>query len=86
MPCSRSSASRRAHTGRFAPGPLRARCSRSFSESTVGIQTVRAPSRAASSTASGFTPPTARLSTIAPSAAMPGTTPRTTAARSAVEV
>jgi hypothetical protein len=52
----------------------------------VGIQTTRAPSRAAISTASGFMPPMARLSTIAPSAAMPGTTPRTTAARSAVEV
>ena len=40
-------------------------------ESTVGIQTMRAPSRAAISTATGLMPPTARLSAIAPSAAPP---------------
>ena len=45
--------------------PPRARAA-SFTESTVGSQTVRAPSRAAISTASGFIPPTARLSVIAP--------------------
>ena len=56
MPSPRSSASSLAQTGRFAPGPAAARCSRSFGESTVGIQTVRAPSRAASSTASGLMP------------------------------
>ncbi len=58
----------------------------SLTESTVGIHTVRAPSRAAISTASGFIPPTARFIAIAPSASIPGTAARTTLARSAVEV
>ena len=52
----------------------------------MGIQTVRAPSRPAISTAIAFMPPTARFSVMAPRASMPGTTPRTTAARSAVEL
>ena len=56
----------------------------SFSESTVGSQTMRAPSRAAISTACAFSPPTPALSVIAPSASTPGTAARTTAARSAV--
>ena len=48
----------------------------SLTESTVGSQTVRAPSRAAISTATGFMPPTARLSAIAPSTSTPGTAAR----------
>jgi len=71
------------------PGAGRDPVSRSWdslTESTVGSHTVRAPSRAATSTARAFIPPTARLSTIAPSAWMPGTAARTTLARSAVEV
>ena len=70
------------HTGCFAgfgPSSLA-----SFSESTVGSQTIRAPSRAAISTACAFSPPTPALSVIAPSASTPGTAARTTAARSAV--
>ena len=86
MPRAPNSACTLAQTGRFAPGGWWARCSRSACESVVGIQTTRAPSRAAISTANGFIPPIARFSTIAPSAATPGTTPRTTAARSAVDV
>jgi hypothetical protein len=54
--------------------------------STVGSQTIRAPSRAAISTASGLRPPTAALSVIAPTARTSGTTRLTTRARSAVEV
>jgi hypothetical protein len=57
-----------------------------LSESTVGSHTVRAPSRAAISTASVFIPPTARLSVTAPKTSTSGTTPRTTDARSAVDV
>jgi hypothetical protein len=45
-----------------------------------------APSIAAISTASAFIPPTARLSVIEPITSVSGTTPRTTAARSAVDV
>ena len=56
----------------------------SFSASTVGSQTIRAPPRAAISTACAFNPPTPLLSAIAPSARTPGTAARTTAARSAV--
>ncbi len=56
----------------------------SFSESTVGSQTIRAPPRAAISTACAFSPPTPALSVIAPRASTPGTAARTTAARSAV--
>ena len=52
----------------------------SFSESTVGSQTMRAPPRAAISTACALSPPTPALRAIAPSASMPGTAPRTTAA------
>jgi hypothetical protein len=66
MPFSRSSNSSFDQTGNFVSGPAAARWARSFSESTVGSQTLRAPSRAAISTATGLTPPTARLSTIAP--------------------
>ena len=56
----------------------------SFSESTVGSQTIRAPPRAAISTACAFSPPTPAFSVIAPRASTPGTAARTTAARSAV--
>jgi hypothetical protein len=52
--------------------------------STVGSHTIRAPSRAAISTASGLSPPTARFSATAPIASTSGTAARTTAARSAV--
>ena len=72
-------------TGTFAPGGASRSCA-SFCESTVGNQTVRTPSRAAISTASGFIPPTARLSEIAPSVSTSGTTALTTLARSAVDV
>ena len=77
------------------PRPLRAPCRRasgpsgpavSAGESTVGIQTMRAPSRAAISTASAFIPPTAWFSVSVPSTRTPGTTPETTCARSAVDV
>ena len=47
---------------------------------------MRAPSRAAISTAIAFRPPTAWLSVIVPSARTPGTAAVTTAARSAVAV
>jgi hypothetical protein len=56
----------------------------SLTESTVGSHTVRAPSRAATSTARGFRPPTAWLRTIAPKQWKPGTAALTTEARSAV--
>ena len=72
------------HTGTFAPGAA-SRSWDSLTESTVGSQTVRAPSRAAISTASGLMPPTARFSEIAPRTLTPGTAARTTLARSAVE-
>ena len=58
----------------------------SLTELTVGNQTVRAPSRAAISTASALRPPTARLSVIAPRTRTPSTADATTRARSAVEV
>ena len=87
MPASRSSSWSAAHIGRCAPGGYcRSRADASLSESTVGIHTIRAPSRAAISTASGLMPPTAALSVIAPSARTSGTTRLTTRARSAVEV
>ena len=56
----------------------------SFSESTVGSHTIRAPPRAAISTACAFSPPTPAFSAIAPRTSIPGTDARTTAARSAV--
>ena len=84
MPCSRRSSWSLTHTGTLAPGAASRSCD-SLTESTVGSQTVRAPSRAAISTASGLIPPTARLSAIAPSTFTPGTAARTTLARSAVE-
>jgi hypothetical protein len=53
--------------------------------STVGIHRMRAPSRAAISTASGFMPPTEALSASAPSTwTSPPSASLTTAARSAV--
>ena len=64
-------------------GVARPRRTRS-SELTVGSQTIRAPWRAATSTAVALSPPTAWLSMIVPSASTPGTAALTTAARSAV--
>ena len=84
IPCSRRSSWTFTHTGTLAPGGASRSCA-SFSESTVGNHTMRAPSRAAISTASGFMPPTARFREIAPSTSIPGTDARTTLARSAVE-
>ena len=49
----------------------------SFSASTVGSQTMRAPPRAAISTACAFRPPTPAFSVIEPSARTPGTAART---------
>ena len=85
-PAARSSRWSSIQTGILAPGGNCVSSPLSLTESTVGSQTVRAPSRAAISTATGFIPPTARLSAIAPSTSTPGTAARTTAARSAVEV
>jgi len=70
----------------LSPGFGSERPAVSAGESNVGIQTIRAPSRAAISTARAFIPPTARLSVIAPYTRTPGTTPSTTRARSAVDV
>src|SRR5260370_39150259 len=56
----------------------------SLAASTVGIQTILLPDRPASSTATGFSPPTLWFSTIAPYARIPGTALATTLARSAV--
>ena len=87
MPCSRSSAWMRAHNGLATPsGYTRSRAPASFTASTVGSQTMRAPSRAAISTASGFRPPTAAFSVSVPTTSMPATARSTTCARSAVEV
>jgi hypothetical protein len=74
----------RAQTGGVTPGSSTAPAS--LTASTVGNQTTRAPSRAAISTASAFSPPTARFSAIAPSTVTSGQTAETTEARSAVEV
>ena len=52
----------------------------------MGSHTIRAPWRAATSTAVALRPPTEWLSVIVPSALMPGTAAVTTAARSAVAV
>ena len=76
---SRRRAARRSRCSSTQTGSLRARRERrvssplSFTESTVGNQTVRAPSRAAISTATGFIPPTARFSAIGPRTSTPGT-------------
>jgi len=52
--------------------------------STVGIQTTRAPSRAATSSAAGLRPPTEWLSVMAPATCTSGTTRVTVAACTAV--
>ncbi len=85
-PRPRSSCWSPAQIGTLSPGFGSVRPAVSAGESKVGIQTIRAPSRAAISTASGFMPPTARLSVSVPITRTPGTTPETTCARSAVEV
>jgi len=73
------------HTGTLESAGASRSCD-SLTESTVGIQIVLAPSRAATSTASGFIPTTARLSASAPSTRTPSTAALTTLARSAVGV
>ncbi len=83
-PVSRSDSSNSTQTGTFAWAPGRSTSSCSFTEETVGNQTIRAPWRAATSTASGLRPPTARLSVIVPSTVTPGTAAATTCARSVV--
>ena len=65
-PSPRSSCWSFAQSGTLSPGFGSVRPAVSAGESTVGIQTIRAPSRAAISTASAFIPPTARLSVIVP--------------------
>ena len=85
-PSPRSSCWSFAQSGTLSPGFGSVRPAVSAGESTVGIQTIRAPSRAAISTASGFIPPTARFSVIVPTARTPGTTAETICARSAVDV
>ena len=85
-PSPRSSCWSFAHCGTLSPGCGSRRPAVSAGESTVGIQTMRAPSRAAISTASAFIPPTAQFSVIVPIARTPGTAPETIRARSAVEV
>ncbi len=85
-PAARSSSSKRTHTGTLPSGSACSTSPISFSELTVGSQTMRAPCRAATSTAVALSPPTAWLSVIVPSAVTPGTAALTTAARSAVAV
>ena len=60
-PSSRSSCWSFAHCGTLSPGFGSVRPAVSAGESNVGIQTIRAPSRAAISTASAFIPPTAAV-------------------------
>ena len=78
-PASRSSSSKRTQTGTLPSGSAARTSCCSFSELTVGSHTIRAPSRAAISTATGFSPPTARLSVIAPMVSTSGTAALTTA-------
>ena len=85
-PSSRSSCWSVAHCGTLSPGFGLVRPAVSAGESNVGIQTIRAPSRAAISTASGFIPPTAQFSVIVPIACTAGTAAETICARSAVDV
>ena len=65
-----------AHCGTLSPGFGSVRPAVSAGESTVGIQTMRAPSRAAISTASAFIPPTAWFSVSVPTTSTPGTSRR----------
>ena len=85
-PSPRNSCWSLAHCGTLSPGFGSVRPAVSAGESTVGIQTISAPSRAAISTASGFIPPTAQLSVIVPNARTPSTAWETICARSAVDV
>ena len=71
-PAARSSSSKRTHTGTLPSGSACSTSPISFSELTVGSQTMRAPWRAATSTAVAFRPPTEWLSVIVPSAVTPG--------------
>src|SRR3954451_14689124 len=74
------------HPGTLPSGSACSTSPISFSELTVGSHTMRAPWRAATSTAVALSPPTEWLSVIVPSARTPGTAAVTTAARSAVAV
>ena len=65
-PRPRSSCWSRAHWGTLSPSFGSVLPAVSAGESTVGIQTIRAPSRAAISTASAFMPPTAQLRVSVP--------------------
>ena len=87
-PASRSSFWIATHIGTATPAPYsRSRAPASLTASTVGSHTIRAPSRAAISTASGLSPPTARFSDSAPTARTPsGAVRLTVRARSAVDV
>ena len=59
-------------TGTFSCAPALSSSCCSLTAETVGNHTMRAPCRAATSTASGFSPPTERLSVIVPSTTTPG--------------
>ena len=85
IPRARRSCCSCAQAGRFAPGGGSVRPAVSFAASSVGSHTVRAPSRPAISTASGFSPPTEAFRVMEPRHRTPsGATEPTTCARSAV--
>ena len=85
MPWASRSRCSASHIGGVEPAGRSACLSRWLAASTVGIQTIRAPSRAAISTASGFIPPTAALRVSVPSTCTaPFSASFSTAARSAV--
>ena len=85
MPRESRSRCRASHIGGVAPGGRSACFSRWLAASSVGSHTIRAPSRAAISTASGFMPPTAALRVSVPiTATAPSMASLSTAARSAV--
>ena len=83
MPSAASSRWILAQNGSLVLGPS-TRPAVSLAASTVGIHTILAPERPASSTATGFNPPILWLSVRAPKAWIPGTARQTTLARSAV--
>ena len=67
-PAARRSSSKRTHTGTLPSGSACSTSANSFAALTVGSHTIRAPWRAATSTAVALSPPTAWLSVIVPSA------------------
>ena len=71
-PRPRSSCWSRAHWGTLSPSFGSVLPAVSAGESTVGIQTIRAPSRAAISTARAFMPPTAQLRVSVPTTSTSG--------------